>query len=164
MTQESKDTTEAMWEERLDQKRKEAELAVYFARQFIEELGKEKALEILGHAFEKYLEDVLSKRVEGVPLEKRMEKWGEQARQNAEEMPWFEVVTCTDKEVAVKMTRCTSHQIFAENGLTEVCQRYCDADFAVANVIHPNMRLIRTKSLAFGDCCCNHRWVLEGGD
>lgn len=150
------------WEEVLAKRRKEMELAVYFARQLVEEVGKERALEILGRAFERYLTDYLSKALQGVPVEKRFEKWCERLRQSAQEFPWFEVVACSGREVAVKITRCASYEVFAENGLGEVCRRYCDADFPTAKAIHPDLRLVRDKALANGDECCNHRYVLEG--
>jgi hypothetical protein len=151
----------AEWEEFLDQRRQGIEMAAYFAKQLIEELGKEKALEILSRAFEKYTESNIKKALEGVPLEKRFEEWGERMERNAQNQHWIRVETCMDKEIAVKVTSCAAHQIFSENGLTEVCQKYCDSDFATAKLIHPKARLILTKRLAYGDDHCNHRWVLE---
>ena len=150
------------WEETLQRRRKELELAVCFARQVIEDLGKERGLDLLERAFERYGTDHISKLLEGVPLERRFERWREVQAGNVKKFPGTEIISSSDKEIEVRITKCASAQIFAENGLGEVCRRYCQSDFATAGAIHPKVKLVRTKALAFGDECCNHRWILEG--
>ena len=47
------------------------QLAVYFAKEMIEELGKEKALEIIGRAYQKFSNDTFSEPYMDIPMEKR---------------------------------------------------------------------------------------------
>ena len=53
----------------------ETRLAIYFAKEMIEELGNDKALELIGRAYQKYSNDVFSEPYLDIPLEKRFYKF-----------------------------------------------------------------------------------------
>ena len=51
------------------------QLAIYFAKEMIEELGKDKALEIIGKAYQKYSNDTFPEPYLDIPMEKRFQKF-----------------------------------------------------------------------------------------
>jgi len=53
----------------------ETRLAIYYAKEMIEELGRDKALELIGRAYQKYSNDVFSEPYLDIPLEKRFYKF-----------------------------------------------------------------------------------------
>ena len=75
------------YEERLRQREEQLELAVYFAKEFISELGKARALEIIEKAWAKYQIDNWDKRFEGIHPEARLEALGEWYTRQAENRP-----------------------------------------------------------------------------
>ena len=142
--------------ERIDQ----YELAVAFAREFIEELGEERALPIIRRAFEKrqaragrdLAEELGSNTVEAM---------AENCRKLTAGGDHMEVLEVTDKQVALKISRCYSWEAFKELGASEVCRCYCNSDDAYIKAFNPDMKLIRTQTIADGDPCCDHIWAMD---
>ena len=58
------------------------QLAAYFAKEMIEELGKEKALEIIGKAYQKYSNEHLSESYLDIPIDKRFPKFKEDLKED----------------------------------------------------------------------------------
>jgi len=138
----------------------EYELAVDFYKQMVEDLGKERALEIVKKA-------LMKKQM------KEAEKWKKEAGGNSfqEFVEWYknknkgkenvEILEITDKAVKTKIKKCSAAEAFAYLGVPEVCQAYCATDFELIKAFNPKMKLVRTKTLADGDDCCDHIWALE---
>ena len=142
-------------QERIDQ----YELAVAFAREFIEELGEERALPIIRRAHEKRMAK-LGRELAQQLGSNTVEAMAEHCRRQAAESDHMEVLEVTDKHVALKISRCNSWEAYKELGAPELCRCYCSSDDTYIKAFNPNMRLIRTQTLADGDSCCDHIWAL----
>jgi hypothetical protein len=154
----------ADYEERLKQREAELEVAPCFARAMIEDLGNEKALEIIKKGWVKVGINSMKNRLAGVPLdppEDRLAAFGEFFKKAAESRPEFKLVEASPRRVAIEISRCLTYDACKAQGLSEVCQMYCDSDYIVASEIHPRVKMIRDKVIAYGDNLCNHTWVLE---
>ena len=136
------------------------EMAAAFAKEMVEELGEPRALAIMARALEKMQVKVghdLAEKLGGNSLE----ALAEHIRKGAAQRDNFQVVEVTDKLIATRVTRCRSAEAFKELGAPEICRLYCDSDYAYIKAFNPNMRMVRTKTIAAGDECCNHIWVLD---
>ena len=147
-------------DERLQEFIKQYELAVAFAKEFEDELGEERALGIIGRAFEKIQVKA------GQELAAELGSNGLDAlvgyyRKRAEESDAIEIVEVTDKHIALKITRCRAWEAFKHLGAPEVCKMYCESDYAYIKAFNPDIKMIRTKTLSNGDDCCNHIWAME---
>jgi hypothetical protein len=151
----------ATYEEQVKQREGELDLAIYFAKALMEEVGKERALEILKKGWAESWLSGLNKALDGVPTAERFSAFGKWLTDRSAGNPWMEVLEATPKRVAIKITRCTTYDACKNKGVPEVCQAYCDSDFVSAPMIHPKAKLIRDKELANGADHCNHVWVLE---
>ena len=148
-------------EERLKQSEAELKLAIYFAKEFMKELGKEKALEIMEKAWANYQIDNWNKRLEGVPPEQRFKALGEWFKQQAANRPELKVIEAIPKRVCIEISRCLTYDVCKKLGVPEICQKYCDSDYIVAPTIQPKVRLVRDKALAYGADYCNHCFIME---
>jgi len=136
------------------------ELAVAFAKEFMEELGDDRTLEILSHVFEKIQVET------AMELRKQLgcntiDALGEYYRKRAAEQDHLEVLEVTDRRIALKISRCRAWEAFNHLGAPELCRLYCDSDYAFIKAFNPRMRLIRTKTISGGDACCDHVWAVE---
>ncbi|MBI4297233.1 MAG: L-2-amino-thiazoline-4-carboxylic acid hydrolase [Chloroflexi bacterium] len=141
----------------------EVRLAAYFARAFIKEVGKKKAMKVIGQAYEEYMVDEQGRRYKDVPSnpEARMEALANRFRQAAKDNPALTLKELSPKRVAIEIHRCPVHEVYTKYGIGDVCQKYCDSDYPAARAIHPKIALIRDKEIAYGAEYCNHSWVLE---
>ncbi len=151
----------ATFEERLEQEESKLILATYFAEAMTEELGKERALKIILKGWAKYGADRIKSRLEGVPTEDRLEALGEWFKKQAETRPELKVVEATPKKLSVEFSWCPTYEVCKKAGNMELCRMYCDSDFIVTDVIHPKVKLVRDKELAYGAAICNHSWIME---
>ena len=142
---------------------KEYELAVAFAKELMEELGKEKALQIIAKAFEK-LQVRRAKELAEELGDNSLETLARYYQKRAAENENLHVLEVTDSRMATKISRCRALEAFTQLGAPEICRAYCGSDYAYVKAFNPRMKLIRTKTLADGDDCCNHIWALEPGD
>ena len=136
-------------------------LAVYFAKEMIEELGKEKALDIIGRAYQKFSNDTFSEPFVDVPMDKRFSLFKEDLVAKAEEQPHLSIVEESESHIKVRFDRCPTYEVFADYGIPEVCQKYCDGDFEAFRYVHPNLKVTREHEIAYGDAYCDHCWTLE---
>jgi predicted ArsR family transcriptional regulator len=151
----------AEFAERLIQEEAKLKLAIYFARELLEEVGKEKALEIIEKAWAKYGADNMSGRLEGVPQEDRLKALGEWFKKQVKTRPELKVVEATPKKLCIELSWCPTYEICKKLGVLEICQKYCDSDYISAEAIHPKVKMVRDKALAYGADRCNHCWVME---
>ena len=149
------------YKERVKQREAELELAIYFAKEFIEALGKERALEIIEKAWAEYGTESMNRRLQGVPSEERLKALGEWFKEQGATRPDLKVVEATPKRVCIEISQCPTYEVCKNQGVPEVCQRYCDSDYVSAKAIHPKVKLVRDKEIAYGADYCNHCWVME---
>ncbi|MFC1929743.1 L-2-amino-thiazoline-4-carboxylic acid hydrolase [Chloroflexota bacterium] len=149
------------YEERLKQREAELELAIYFAKEFINEFGRQRALEIIEKAWTKYGINRMKQRLRGAPSEDRLKKLGEWFKEQATNRQELKVVEATPKRVCIEISRCPTYDVCKNQGVPEICQKYCDSDYAVTRTIHPKVKLLRNKEIAYGADCCNHCWIME---
>ena len=136
------------------------ELAVAFAREFIAELGQERAMEVMARAFEK-IQVKVGEDLAAELGDNSCAALGAHLRRRAEGMPTLEVLEADDEHVALKITRCRAWEAFQHLGAPEICRLYCDSDNAYIKAFNPEMKMIRAKTLATGDDCCDHVWARE---
>jgi len=135
------------------------ELAVAFAKQFEKELGQERALEIIGRAFEGI--QVKAAKELAVKLgSNSFEAFADHNRRAASEMENLHIIEITDQRIATKFSRCLAWEAFKHLGAPELCKAYCDSDYAYIKAFNPNMHMVRTKTIADGDDYCDHTWVM----
>ncbi len=151
----------ADYEERTKLVKEQLRLAIYFAREFMEALGKEKALAIIEKAWIKYGADNWKGRLEGVPAEDTLKMMGERFKAQEEVRPELKVVEATPKRLCIEFTKCPTLDVCREMGVPEICQKYCDSDYGAATLINPKLKLVRDKELAYGADICNHCWIME---
>jgi len=137
------------------------QLAAYFAKEMIETLGREKALEIIGKAYQNYSNDYMSEPYLDIPLEKRFQKFKEDLKSKAEEHKHFTITEESDTHIKVMFNRCPYYEVYKDYGIPEVCQKYCDGDFEAFRKVHPRLRVTREHEIAYGDACCDHCWTME---
>ncbi len=137
------------------------QLAVYFAKEMIEELGRERALEIIGKAYQKFSNDTFPEPYLDIPMEKRFQKFRDDLKAKAEQEAHLSIVEDSDRHIKVRFDRCPTYEVYADYGIPEVCQKYCDSDFEAFRHVHPKIKVTREHEIAYGDAYCDHCWTLE---
>jgi len=150
-----------MHEQLYEKSKGKIQLAVYFAKEMIEELGKERALEIIGKAYQKFSNDTFPEPYLDIPMEKRFQKFREDLKAKAEQEAHLTIVEDSDRHIKVRFDRCPTYEVYADYGIPEVCQKYCDGDFEAFRHVHPNIKVTREHEIAYGDAYCDHCWTLE---
>ncbi len=142
---------------------KELQLPIAMAKEMIDALGKEKALEIILRAYIRYQSALLTEGMEDIPPEKRnLEVYAKKVREIADSYQGnIEVLETSPKAIRLKVKRCVPFEVFQKHGIPEVGRMFCECDFEATRAINPKMKLIRTKTLSAGDDECNHVWILE---
>jgi len=140
----------ADYEERLKLAREQLRLAIYFAKEFMDELGKEKALEIIERAWIKYGADNWKGRLAGVPPEDILKVMGEWFKAQEKVRSELKVVAATPERLSIEFTRCPQYDVCKEMGV-----------HGAATLINPKLKMIRDKELAYGADLCNHCWIME---
>ena len=136
------------------------ELAIAFAREFMAELGDERALDIISRAFEK-MQVKAAKELAGQLGRNTVDALAAHFRKLASERDHLEVLESTDRHVALKISRCRAWEAFNHLGAPELCRLYCDSDYAYAKAFNPEMQLIRTKTISGGDAYCDHIFAMK---
>lgn len=74
----------------------------------------------------------------------------------------FTIVEDTPNKLAFKFTECLWAKTFLELGGSEIGYAMCCyPDFAMAKAFHPNLKLVRTKSLMKGEEYCDSTYIWE---
>lgn len=139
----------------------ELKLAIYFAKEMIEELGKDHALRIIGKAYQKYSNDHFSKPYIDLPMDKRFLQFKEDLKTESGRDKSFTITEESEKHIKVRFHRCPYYEIYRDYGIPEVCQKFCDGDFEAFQNIHPKLKVSREHEIAYGDTFCDHCWTLE---
>jgi len=140
--------------------RNELKLAIYFAKEMFEEIGRERALSIIANAYQKYSNDHFSEPYLDIPMEDRFETFKKDLKAESERDSSFVITDESDKTIKVRFHRCPYYEVYEEYGLPEVCQKYCDGDFEAFRKIHPRLKVTREHEIAYGDSYCDHCWSL----
>jgi len=146
-------------DEGVQERIKEYRLAVTLAKAFISELGEERALAIIGQAFETIQVNAAKQLAEELGSNTLEALAGHYQRQAAEN-DHLEVLEVTDRRIALRITRCRAWEAFQHLGAPELCRLYCDSDHTYIRAFNPRMRLARTQTIAGGDSCCDHVWEI----
>jgi len=127
-------------------------------------LGREKALEIIGRAREKFIVEITKE--ETGPLKSFEEFKACEKAQNA--TPYFSnTLTLTYSEetpdkLRLHVTECLWAKVFQEMKATDLGYvLFCQPDYAYPQVCNPKIKMRRTKTLMQGDSYCNHTFYWE---
>ena len=129
-------------------------------------MGKEKALEIIGKVADRLARKMIKETLEVMPVNSFEDfmKWFQGA---SDEGMWDKVnvdeyIRVGDNVRESKTVQCLYADVWRKWGAPEVgYQWHCAIDFAMAEEIHPNYRLERTKTLMQGDDCCDFKMIWE---
>ena len=149
---------EAKRRETIEYFKERFEMAAYFARAVMEELGEERAMAVISKAYEAYHIDQVEafKREKG---ENSWELWIERLRIAAEHPTTVKGLTeVTDEHCAMRVSDCLVLEAWRELGVPQVCLAYCDSDYAMARSYNGGMSVTREHELARGDDHCDHVW------
>jgi len=136
-------------------------LVSHFYREVEKEVGEKKAMEIAQRAFIAELSEGIEKDLEGFEGKERFDAWKKELQRRAELDPNIRVLEVAPDKVCIEVTRCSTEEALRKLGLIKLCQAYCDSDFESAKAIHPQVRMTRDKTIAYGDAYCNHCWVWD---
>jgi len=136
------------------------ELAVAFARELIAEVGRERALPLLGRA-------VI--RMRQAEARRLAEQWGDNSltalgahfRRLQAEQGLLEVLEATESRLAVRIHRCPSTEAFRLLGMPELAPLFCASEPAFIKAFNPQLRHRSAQTIARGGSCCEHVWTLE---
>jgi hypothetical protein len=138
---------------------KEYSLAVAFAQAFADEVGQERMLAVVAQAFEAVQRRAgrdLAEELGSNTLKALAQHLYKQAAENEH----MDVLEVTERHIALKFSRCVAWQAFQHLGAPELCPPYCESDHAYIRAFNPQMRLVRTQTIAGGDDCCDHAWEI----
>lgn len=136
------------------------EMAVAFAKEFIDELGEARAFPLIQRALEKMQIKAAQDLAEKLGSNS-LEALADHYRKLAPERDNLELLEVTDRHIATRITRCRSFEAFSHLGAPEICRLYCDSDYAYIKAFNPRMKMVRTKTIAAGDEYCDHIWALD---
>ena len=136
------------------------ELAALFAREFMSELGKDRALEVMKRGFEK-LQTRHGRDLARQLGDNSLEALAAHYHATVPGKDYQEILEVSDRHIALKITRCRALEAFRELGVPGLCRLFCESDHAFIKAFNPQLRLVRTKTIAAGDDCCDHIWMKE---
>ena len=113
-------------DEQLERMIEKYEVAVAFAKEFMAEIGEERARRVIARAFEKMQISAgrdLAKQLGDNSLEALAAYY----RKLAGEKDNLEVTEVTDQKIALKIPRCRAWEAFRELGAPELCLLYCNS-------------------------------------
>lgn len=147
-----------------DHLRNRYEGMVEMAREMEKEVGKEKAMEIVGRVCDRMAVESVEKMMKNREPIEDMQGFISLMKEVAES-PWYKhSVTCTfeeesDERLSVRMTECLSAKVFKDMDATDIGYvMCCRPDYAIAKVYSPKIEFTRTKSLMEGDEECDPGW------
>ncbi|MBU2548822.1 MAG: L-2-amino-thiazoline-4-carboxylic acid hydrolase [Proteobacteria bacterium] len=141
----------------------EALIAAPLIQAFIEEVGREKALEIAGRVVrELALESgrLMAAFAGGNTMADLQKAIPLFSMGGALE---FEVVELSEKRAGVDVTRCRYAEMYREHGLEEFGWLLsCGRDFALMEGFNPEIRFTRTRTIMQGARTCDFRFSTQG--
>jgi len=134
------------------------ELASYFYKAARNELGQERALEVMGEGWTGWACDQMARFARGVPKNDMATFAGRIKKANTIDV---EVEQETDDRLNIKVTRCLHYEVLKDLGVPELCVVYCDSDYEAARAYNPRMAMTRQHEIARGHPICDHKWCME---
>ena len=140
----------------------QSEILLPLFRLLREELGKERACELLRSAVREYatsLGESISAQNEGTSLEKMKAAVPTFTADNALEV---EPIANTDKEFSVNVRRCKYAEYFKSIGEPEFgAMLTCEIDPPMTEAIGSDLTLERKQTIMSGASHCDFRWHLD---
>jgi fumarate reductase iron-sulfur subunit len=137
----------------------EAEIAIPLIKAFMEEVGREKALEIARKAIEELAAEsgrMLARMVNGNSLEHLAKTTDVFAQGGALD---FQIMESSPDRLSLNMTRCRFSEICKERGWNEFGYLLaCGRDFAMFKGFNPKIKLTRTQTVMEGAPFCDFRF------
>ena len=146
----------------LDQRRIEANILKPVYREMVEQLGEEKAQEILGAAVirdsisqgQAYAEGLEDRGL--IAFRNTMEQW---KASGALEM---EMLKETEEEVHFNVVRCKYSEMYREMGVGDIGHLLsCNRDGTFCTGFNPDIKLGRTQTIMSGASHCDFRYRIE---
>jgi hypothetical protein len=137
---------------------------VCLAEELEQVVGREKALEIMEKAREKFIVEATRKERGRV---NSFEDFKADEKADNSSSYFSHVLTLTYPEetlsrLTLHVTECLWAKVFKEMKATDVSYvLFCQPDFAYAEARHPNIEMKRTKTLMQGDSYCDHTFYWE---
>jgi len=131
-------------------------------------MDKKKALDIIKKLWEKKGIEIIVRQLKNTRPIKNFEEFKEvyEEQISTEYMQHclnFTIVEDTHNKLAFRFTNCLWAKTFLELGASDIGDAMCCyPDFAMAKAFHPNLKLVRTKSLMKGDDYCDSTYIWEG--
>ncbi|MCE1252897.1 MAG: L-2-amino-thiazoline-4-carboxylic acid hydrolase [Anaerolineae bacterium] len=143
----------------------QAPLAACLIREFMQELGEEKALSIAANAIQKdaaLAGQALAKQIGQNDLAQLSRVVREIWAQN--DALTFNILVENDTELSFNVIGCRYVNLYEKSGLSELgfCLS-CARDEAFARGFNPHIRLTRSQTLMQGADCCDFRFTLQTG-
>jgi len=134
------------------------ELASYIYRAVRDELGEDKALQVVGKGWTNWACDQTAAFARSVP-KNDMAAWADRLKKaNTIDV---EVQEETEDRLKIKVTRCLHYDVLQELGVPELCTVYCDSDYETAKAYNSNMAMTREHEIPRGNPICDHNWFME---
>ena len=140
----------------------EARIATPLIMAFVEELGREKALEIAGKVIESLSRESgsqLAKFVGGNGMEdfsKGLPLWSQDGALE------FEVLETSKTKLSMDITTCRYAEMYKRLGMEEFGYLLsCNRDFATVEGFNPNIKLTRTQTIMEGADFCDFRFEMK---
>lgn len=130
-------------------------------------IDKKKVLDIIKKLWEKKGIEIIVRQLKNINPITNFEEFKEIHKQqiSTEYMKNclnFEIIADTPNKLAFKFKDCLWAKTFLELGAPEIGHAMCcHPDFAMAKAFHPNLKLVRTKSLMKGDEYCDSTYIWE---
>ncbi len=146
----------------LDQLKAQAQVLIPFFKTLVEELGKDKAIEISRKAMKNFYCDIgrqINMFYPGNPIEKTSALTPYYATGNALE---YQDLTNTEDTYEYKVTACKYAEYYKELGEPELGYLFvCEGDFMIAEGISPELELTRTNTIMQGAEFCDFCYKLK---
>jgi len=134
------------------------ELMSYIYRAMRDELGGERALELVRKGWTRWASDQNAAYARSVP-KNDMAQWAARLRKaNTIDLTVQEE---SQDRFKIKVTRCLHYDILKGLGVPELCLPYCDSDYDSARGYNPKMGMTRDHIIPRGDGFCDHNWFME---
>ena len=130
-------------------------------------MDEKKALERIKKLYEKKSIEMIVRQLKNTKPITNFEEYKEIYKEqfNTEFMQHctsFTIVEDTPTKLSFKFTKCLWAKTFLEKYASALGYvMCCHPDYAMTKAFHPNLKLVRTKTLMQGDECCDSTYVWE---
>lgn len=149
----------------LQQREIEARIVGPILRAFAEEVGRDRALEIVGGVIRDLARESgaeLARTLGEASLSafaRSLDRWREGGALE------IQVIEQSPDRLSFDVTRCRYAEMYRSLGLADLgASLSCQRDFALAEGFHPGIELTRTQTIMGGASYCDFRFRLAGQD